>query len=58
VKLETRTPTNRGTMNIVAIEYKSYRWNLPLPDSFFDLPRGARISTVNLKTATLPGRKP
>jgi hypothetical protein len=59
IKLETRSSTSRGTVNTTAIEYKSYRWGLPLPDSFFDVPRGARISDLSRSAASLSrSRKP
>jgi outer membrane lipoprotein-sorting protein len=43
MKVETRQPTSRGGFNTVVIDYKTYRWGLNLPDSFFAPPRGSKI---------------
>jgi hypothetical protein len=47
VKVETRMQLSQGKgigrTDIVTIEYASYRWGFPLPDSFFDLPKGAKL---------------
>jgi hypothetical protein len=43
LQVEIRTQVMPGKADRVIVEYQSYRWNFPLPDSYFDLPRGARL---------------
>jgi hypothetical protein len=43
VKVELRTEIAKDRVDLVTIEYKSYRWGFPLSDSFFNLPPGAKL---------------
>jgi hypothetical protein len=43
LKVETRMQLARGRVDVVTIEYRTYRWGFPLPDSFFNLPAGAKV---------------
>jgi hypothetical protein len=54
LKMETRIPNPRGGTNVIAVDYKIYRWGMDLPDSMFELPRGARISDLGRKPSTKP----
>jgi hypothetical protein len=57
VRLETRVRTPRGGFNTVGIDYKSYRWGMAIPDSFFDVPAGTKI--VDLEHgSSLPQPRP
>jgi hypothetical protein len=47
LKMETRIPNPRGGVNVVAVDYKVYRWGMDLDDSLFEVPRGARISDLS-----------
>jgi hypothetical protein len=58
LKLETRLHTPRGSWNTVGIEYKSYRWGMPLSDSFFDVPRGTKIVDLGKSGSSLPQPRP
>jgi hypothetical protein len=58
VKTEMRMPIAAGRVDTVTIEYPSYRWDFPLPDSFFDLPRNAKVvdlKDVDKGTSGIPG---
>jgi hypothetical protein len=59
LKLETRMPNPRGGTNAVAIDYKSYRWGMNLPDELFELPRGAKVVDLGAPAKVRPasGRK-
>jgi hypothetical protein len=54
LKMETRIPNPRGGTNIVAVDYKVYRWGMHLADSLFDVPRGARISDLGRGPSAKP----
>lgn len=75
LKVETRMQLSAGRgvagrTDIVTIEYASYRWGFPLPDTFFGLPKGAkfvdlgspeaqaqlRAMEASMKKPGLPGR--
>jgi hypothetical protein len=43
VKVEFRTQVAPSRTDLMTIEYPVYRWNFPLPDSFFNLPPGTRL---------------
>lgn len=58
LKLETRVPTPRGGFNTVGIEYKSYRWGMAIPDSFFDVPQGTKIVDLGRSGSSLPQPRP
>lgn len=58
LKLETRMPNPRGGFNAVSVDYKSYRWGMDLPDSMFELPRGAKIVDLGKTPDTQPRTRP
>jgi hypothetical protein len=43
LRAEMRMPVAPGRMDTVVIDYHTYRWDFPLPDRFFDVPRGVKI---------------
>jgi hypothetical protein len=57
VKADLRMPISRDRIDTVVIEYSKYRWGFPLADSFFNLPRGAKIVDLpeEEKPNALPG---
>jgi hypothetical protein len=46
LKAEARTQVAANQYETVVIQYKTYRWDFPLSDSYFDLPRGAKIADL------------
>jgi hypothetical protein len=53
LRVEAQVPAAPGQMASVVIEYSVYRWGFSLPDSFFNLPPGAKV--VDLGN---PGKDP
>jgi hypothetical protein len=58
LKLETRLPNPRGGFNVVAIDYKSYRWGMNLPDSLFEVPSGCKIVDLGRGEDLRPRTRP
>jgi hypothetical protein len=46
LKAVTRLWIGAGRVDAFTIEYKTYRWDFPLPDSYFDLPKGAKVADL------------
>jgi hypothetical protein len=47
LRAETRAQIAPNRSDAVTVDYSCYRWDFPLPDSFFDLPPGAKIVDLN-----------
>ena len=45
-------------MNVVAVDYKVYRWGMALDDSMFAVPKTARIAVLPEQPLAKPVLKP